>query len=244
MKKAKKKVIRIAIILFGLVLFLGIAHSIVLPQKTKCHLIKFYDFEKSGYIYYRKDVPKEIVKQLIETINQAEVRVRDFWGRKKSQPIFIYCNDKEDYRRFGSTYNTPACANMELVSYVVINKNGLNLDIISHELNHTELYARVGHIKRELEIPVWFDEGLAMQVDFRDSYSTDSLKKMSNNFTKFPDVRLMNTYKEFANGTEKEIHFNYATAKYEVENWYTDKRLKTFIENIRNGMSFNEAINK
>ena len=40
------------------------------------------------------------------------------------------------------------------------------------------------------------------------------------------------TYKIFANGTEEEVHLNYATAKYEVENWFTDKKLKELIENI------------
>ena len=244
MKEYKKKIIKTTATLFSLILLLGLLHAIVLPQQTNCHLIGFQNFKKDGNLYYRKGTPKDLVKQLKLGISQAEKRIISFWGKKKSYPTFIYCNNSEDYKKFGSYYESPACAHMEISSYIVINKNGVNLDIIAHELNHTELYSRIGHFKKELEIPAWFDEGLAMQVDLRKSYSTDTLKQLSNNFVNLPAIKEMRTYTSFSSGTNKEVHLNYATAKYEVKNWLKYNNLRNFIKNIEDGMSFNEAYDK
>ena len=164
-----------------------------------------------------------------------------FGGKELVNQFLFTATKSEDYRSFGSPFETPACAHLGINSFIVINKNGLDVDIISHELSYAELYARIGYMKRELEIPVWFDEGLAMQVDHRDSYSTDTLKLLSNNFYDLPRIKKMTTYQSFGSGTDEEIQLNYGAAKYEVKNWYTDKKLKMLIKKIKGGVNFCDA---
>lgn len=171
--------------LFTLLVILAIAsigHALVLPQATPCLFIDLYDFEKEGSIYFRKNVDREKREEIKSLITRSGVRVATFWGAKTSNPKFIYCNTDQDYLNFGSPFLTPAAAVMHLGSYVIIGKKGVDLDIISHELAHTELFERIGPMNRALDIPVWFDEGLAMQVDHRSYYSIDTLKVLSGNF--------------------------------------------------------------
>lgn len=224
-----------------LVLTVSLAHAFVFPQQTRCILIDYYEFENEGQLYYRPGLDEEIKNDIMLKIKEAEKRMVGFWGENLSQPIFIYCQNDEDYKKFGVPFMTPAAAHMKWGAYVIISKSGVNLDIIAHELSHTELYERIGFFNREFKIPTWFDEGLAMQVDHRDYYSIDTLRVKSNNFKELPDVKKMNSYAQFGNGTRKEVMLNYSTAKYEVSKWYTPEKLKNFVDKINSGSSFDDS---
>jgi len=236
MKRLKTLIALITILLTSL----GITHAFVFPQQTRCILIDYYDFEQEGNLYFRKGIDVETKLKLEALIEQAELRVADFWGEKKSNPKFIYCESDEDYMMFGVPVMTPASANMKLGAYVVISKTGVDLDIISHEISHTELFERIGFFNREFKMPSWFDEGLAMQVDLRDYYSSDALKAISNNFKELPEVTKMSSNMEFWEGSREQVMLNYATARYEVGNWYTSDKLKHFIKSINSGVGFEE----
>ena len=216
-------------------------HSFALPQATKCLFVDFYPFEKEGKIYFPKGLSYEQKAELKNLIILAENRVAKFWGEKKTDPKFIFCNTQELYQKFGSHYPSPAAAIMHIGSYVVISNDGVDLDIISHELSHTELFERIGAWNRTFKIPVWFDEGLAMQVDHRSYYSLDTLKVLSNGFQSLPDVKSMDNYSQFGSGTREEVMMNYRAAKYEVAKWYSPEKLDSFIDAINEGNSFNEA---
>ena len=207
-----------------LVVILGISsigHALVMPQTTRCMFIDLYDFEKEGQVYFRPEIDKEKRAQIHELIKQAEMRVETFWRGREATPKFIYTDSDEEYTKFGAPFPTPAAAVMHFGSYVVINQNGVDLDIISHELSHVELFARIGMINRSFKIPVWFDEGLAMQVDHRSYYSIDTLQVLSNNFQDLPDVQQMQDYGTFGSGTREEVMMNYRTSKYVISKWYT-----------------------
>lgn len=241
----KKRIIKR--VFFVISLFLvsaGMIHAMVFPQETRCIFVDVYDFERNGSLYYRNNVSSETISQLKEIIEAAEIRVSQFWGEKTVEPKFIYCQDDEDYKKFGVPFMTPACANMKLGSYIVISKTGIDLNIISHEISHTELFNRIGFFNRVRKIPIWFDEGLAMQVDLRDYYSVDSLKAKSDGFKNLPKIEKMTSYKQFGSGTNKEVMLNYSTAKYVVNNWHSNKKLIQFINGINNGKSFDEAYKK
>lgn len=224
-----------------ILLISAIGHAFVLPQATKCLFVDFYDLDKEGNIYFEKGFTDAEKDEILKLISQAESRVASFWGEKTVEPKFIFCKSMELYHTFGSPYPSPASAVMHFGSYVVVNEDGMDLDIISHELSHTELFERVGLINRSLKIPVWFDEGLAMQVDYRDYYSIDTLEVLSNGFQNLPDVKSMSGYDEFGAGTREEVMMNYRTSKYEVANWHSKEVLNNFISKLNEGASFEEA---
>jgi len=201
-------------------------------------LIDWYDFEKDGLLYYRADIPLSKIDSLKSFIKKAETRVGNFWGSYNAAPYIIYCDNDADYKKFGNPSMTPAVSFMNIEASIVIHRSGLNLDVMAHELSHTELFARVGFVNRERKIPVWFDEGLAMQVDWRQTYALDSLEVWTDGFIDLPNVQGMISYRDFSRG---DIKLNYSTAKYEVGKWYTPEKLETFIDIINRGGSFNSA---
>ncbi len=239
--RALKVFKRTIFILFLLTITVGVAHAMVLSQATRCMLIDYYNFEKEGDLYYRAGLAPEKKEQLKQLISKAEERVALFWGERTAQPKFIYCENEEDFIKFGAPSHVPAAAILTFKSYVVINQNGVNLDILSHEISHTEFFERIGLINRELKIPTWFDEGLAMQVDLRGYYSLEELKKSTNNLEKLPDMNQYNSADKFFSGSHDEVILKYRTAKYEVGQWYSPVKLEKFIANIKEGYSFEEA---
>lgn len=230
--------------LFILLAVLGITtvgHALALPQATRCLFIDFYDFERSGRLYYRPDTSPEKMRELEQLIAMADERVASFWGNRASNPKIIFCENAEDYSTFGSAFSTPAATIMHIRPFIVLSGEGVDLDIIAHELAHAELFAQVGILNNTFQLPVWFHEGIAMQVDDRAYYSIDTLAAKTDGFQNLPDVKAMKTYAQFGHGTREEVMLHYMTAKYEVRNWYTPNKLKQFILDLDRGLSFEAA---
>ena len=241
MRKAKKVIIRVSIILF-LILLLSVAtHYILFPQQTTCMLVQFSDIKKENNIYYNRNVTREKVNTLKWIIQQSCIRSDSFWQFKTCDPIFIYCDTEAEFKKFGSPYNVPAITHLKLGEYIVISPDGISLDILSHEITHAELYYRTGFYKHQFKIPTWFDEGLAMQVDYRDLYSEDTLAAKTNHYQTMPDVTAMFTGKQFQSGTTENIMLHYMTAKHIVHQWYTREKLADLLDKINAGKSFAEA---
>ena len=118
----------------------------------------------------------------------------------------------------------------------------MDLDIIAHEISHAEFYERIGFYKFNFKIPSWFKHGLAMQNDYRDYYSDDTLKVKSDNFKNLPAIKSFKSDGQFYAGSREQIMLNYMAAKHEVKNWYTKEKLKKFLKEINSGKTFEEVI--
>jgi len=121
----------------------------------------------------------------------------------------------------------------------MIGPNGQNVDVVAHELIHVEIHHRVGWLQRWLQVPAWFDEGVAMQVDYRSRYELPA-EAIPN----AAGVRELNTFSEFFSGDEKKVVSNYARAKYVVASWLTrigEKSLYQRLERMKRGESFEKA---
>ncbi|NLR93802.1 hypothetical protein [Flammeovirga agarivorans] len=235
-----KKIVKVSLILLVILMSTMAIHAIAMPQLSRCLVIDAYEFKQVGNLYYRPDVSEEKITALNTMLEQAKERNLEFWGNNTASPKFIYCDTDDDYRRFGSPMMTPAGTHPHFQSYVIISREGLNLDILAHEICHAELSARVGFVTRALKLPVWFDEGVAMQIDHRNYYSLDSLAVKSNQFTELPDIENMGPA-QFWGGNHSDIRMNYLTAKYKIQQWDPEQNLSLFIKKINEGASFEEA---
>ena len=107
-------------------------------------------------------------------LNQAEQRVAAFFGTTKSKP-WIRCPVRPRLgvgAGIGATFISPG-----LPSVILLGPDGAgSVDVIAHEWAHAEIAQRVGGLRRNLLMPVWFDEGLAMQVDWRAHFETAALR--------------------------------------------------------------------
>ena len=201
-------------------------HYLIFPQESKSILIDFSNFEKDGRLYFKPNTPQNTIDTLKNLIQQASLRIDSFWGTKTGNPKFIYCDTDEDFKKYGTTKHVPAATQLKLGSYIIISKEGIDLDIIAHEMAHAAFFEQVGFYKRRFVIPTWFDEGLAMQVDYRACYSENSFKRETNNCKNVPDVTQLTTGTQFYEGTLEQIMLNYSTAKHEVKNWYSKEKLE------------------
>ena len=240
MKKGNRFKKTILILLTPL-LGLAIIHFIVFPQQTRSILIGFSSFQKEGSLYFNPKTAKPYRDSLQTYIEKGRLRLIDIWGEQQCKPLYIYCYDKASFEKYGSPFPVPALTHIKLGARIVISEEGVDQDIIAHEMMHAELYQRIGFFKWSSKIPSWFDEGLAMQNDYRNYYSEDTLKALSDNFKNLPDLRTLETGAQFNSGSREKIMFNYMTAAHEIRKWYTKEKLEKFIKAMNDGKSFEEA---
>lgn len=242
MTKSRKLIVRVLLIVIIIIPVSAFAHFILFPQKTRSILIPYSDFKKVGRLYFNSSTPLKKIDSIQSLIESAARRIASFLGDQKSNPIVIYCEQAEDFKKFGSPFLVPAVTHVIFNSYIVLSNEGAELDIIAHECTHAELYTQLGFYNWTFKIPRWFDEGLAMQNDYRNYYSEDTLKAKSDNFRNLPDLKNLKTGKQFSeDGTREQIMLNYMAAKHEVKKWYTREKLNKFIKDINAGKSFEEA---
>ncbi|HEX4812520.1 MAG TPA: hypothetical protein VFV66_07180 [Nonomuraea sp.] len=96
-------------------------------------------------------------RQVVEAVEQANKRVRDFFGGRASTPDILVCLAENCYRRIGGGRERGIAV---LNRSVMLSPRGVDPVIASHELTHVELHARLD----DAEVPQWFDEGLAVLV--------------------------------------------------------------------------------
>jgi hypothetical protein len=116
-----------------------------------------------------------------------------------------------------------------------------------------ELFQRLGWWKSEFQKPAWFDEGLALMVDYRYSHR----EKKSRHFgylidwdrritRGFPAIALdeLHTLSDFSKGNAQRKVFAYVTAGMEVSRWLEVSGVEgvhELIGNIRRGETFDRA---
>lgn len=171
----------------------------------------------------------------IELISMAKIRIQRTFGIPQSTPIVIFLNDRADYwplklNEYGSTQfiGKKVC--------VFVGPKGQNIDVVAHELMHAEIAYRVGYWHRLTELPAWFDEGLAMQVDYRSRYD---LSNGTN--TDSESVKKLWYARDFFIDNDEQLTKNYASAKYQVARWVTyvgNKSVYSQLERIKNQESF------
>jgi hypothetical protein len=242
MKKFKKIIRKFFLIFIIIIPVSAFAHFIFFPQQTRSILIDYSNFKKDGRLYFNSNTPQNKIDTLKSLLDLASMRIAAFWGQQTCNPKYIYCDSDDDFKKFGSLYPVPALTHIKLGSCIVISNQGIDLDILAHEISHAEFYERIGFYNWSFKIPRWFDEGLAIQNDNRNYYSEDTLKFKSNNYKNLPDVKKLKTGKQFnEEGSHEQIMLNFMTAKHEVKNWYTKEKLDKLIKDINSGKNFEEA---
>jgi hypothetical protein len=225
-----------------LTIILAIAHSLLFPQETRSILIGFSYFRDHGRrVYSRAQTPEVKIDSLKSLIDRASIRIKDFWGEQRGDPKFIYCASEDDFKEYAINPAAPAVTYLKLGAVIVLSNSAMDVDIIAHELSHVELYERIGFYRFTYKIPAWFKHGLAMQNDYRNYYSEDTLRARTDNFLNLPDVRIDTTDAQFYSGSQDQVMLRYMAAKHVVRDWYTPEKLRRLIADLNSGKGFREA---
>ncbi len=160
--------------LWPILFIIPVAMLVALPQLWRCEAIGQSDaFVRlrvgSAVVFVSRDTPPVRQRQLWADIRLAQARIQSFWGQQRGQAVLIYCHSSTQYGRYCAGGEGAGCSlGMPWGhSFVVLGPDGGNPDVIAHELCHDELYARLGWWTLKRQVPQWFNEGLALLVDYR-----------------------------------------------------------------------------
>ncbi len=212
-------------VVFG-ILAAGVAATRI--DAVACTLIEFSDLELiTPGVYVDRETTFEQRRALLATYDEAKQRVAKTFGALTATPVIIAGRSMVAIERFSDneyarTVFTP------MNCFIVLGPKGHDIDIIAHELVHAELFHRVGYWNRTLEIPVWFDEGAAMQVDYRERY--DVRRYRGNQVL---DKSALQFSRQFFSGDDEQLTAHYSLAKEEVRRWLEAAGPGAFYELLR-----------
>jgi hypothetical protein len=170
---------------------------------------------------------------------ESRKRIANTFGEPVAEPILVYLSHANSFgffklNAFGSTQflGSRAC--------VMIGPKGQSVDVVAHELMHAEIHHRVGFWHRFMNIPTWFDEGLAMQVDYRSQFALVAEDEHAKD-----TVRQLTSSRLFFNSDKKMVVSNYAKARALVADWVVKVGKDSVyprLEQLRDGKSFEDVI--
>lgn len=146
----------------------------------------------------------------LSLLSGARARIGTTFDAPRATPLVVFFQDPQLFwplkvNVYGSTsfVGSRTC--------VLVGPEGHNLDVVAHELMHAELAERVGYWQRLTDIPTWFDEGVAMQVDLRSKFDVPQRPAIDTSY-----VRQLTSNWRFSDPDGELLTRNYASAKAEV----------------------------
>lgn len=220
---------------FTLALASATTFAFALPGPTACMLVGVTALHalSDGSLTDSESAADQ--QRYVQLTRDARARIEGTFGAAESKPILVFFNHPNGFGPFrlnahGSTQfiGSRAC--------IMVGPKGQSVDVVAHELMHAEIHHRVGYLKRFLQLPTWFDEGVAMQVDHRPRY-TLSPQDAQN----VDDVRGLTTFSSFFTGDEQTVVRHYAAAKQVAAAWLSTvgpASLYARLQRMRDGESF------
>ena len=163
-------------------------------------------------IYIDRSLSASERDQILANHAQALARVSDIYGDAIARPKLIFAGTAETVQDLGISPFPARSYLMPWGEYSVFGPGNGTVDIIAHELVHSEIVVRLGYFTYQRAVPAWFNEGAAMQVDFRHDRAWSYIQEDRE----LPPVSVIASAGEFFSG-DRALH--YAAAKVEVETW-------------------------
>ena len=246
MKSKKRKSFLIIIILVLVALVAAAVYFFQFNQYGYIMTIPYRSAftEIADHVYINKTNARDH-QEILDLIKQAEERDRSFWGdlRYLDETFFIICDDENLIRKIGEDHGTVTISFPSEKHYICISDEYLELDILAHEITHAELHTRLS-AKAQKRIPTWFDEGIALQNDYREKYSEAQWITQTDNGKNAVALEDMDTPSEFYAGEAKDRRFRYLNAKHELDVWMTShgqQGLLELLDRLNGGADFTTA---
>ena len=239
MKKKICLIISILLILgvAGVIQFTQFGYLMTVPYRSAFTEIADHVYINQNYSGNRQE--------LLGMIEQSEERVKAFFGDLyyMDETTFIICDDNGLIRKLGEDHGTVCVDFPSEKRYICISDEYLELDILAHEITHAELRSRLS-AEAQKAIPTWFDEGLALQNDYREQYSEAQWIAQTDNGENTVALEDMDTPAEFYAGEGEDRRFRYLNAKHELDVWMTvhgQHGLLELFDKLNGGADFTTA---
>jgi len=222
-----------------------------------CQTIAFSSFEKvNERLYVSPQIDASQRERMEVAVGQARQRIDVFWGKSVGQATLILCGNPEEYQKYCHSSEGAGCSlgTPWGDSYLVLNPYGLNVDVVSHEMCHNELFTRLGWWITTTEVPQWFNEGLALMLDRRFVPETDPMKRylsykdewlyLTHGAQEVLELQDLKSMGGFFRGNQRRVMLAYMSAGMEVSYWLLltgPKSIHALLDNLRRGGDFTQT---
>ena len=166
---------KLKLYLLFLIIFLLILGGVTQRHALACEFIEYSKYSEIApdvFVSASFDINEK--ENLLSTIDSAKSRISSTFGMMTSNPKAVVVANKNEASNFGANlfgraFLTP------MGQCIILGPNGQNIDVIAHEYTHAEFHHRVGWLKYMLDVPIWFNEGIALLVDFRKPYLLENI---------------------------------------------------------------------
>jgi len=197
----------------------------------------FGDTKLKDQVFVASDGSPGQFEGVVELLSSAANCIGEMYGRPESKPIFVFTVDAEAARRWGAN-ETASMHRLPWGACIIIGPQGRNIDVIAHEWLHAEIQHRVGFWNFLKEIPVWFDEGAALTLDYREPFIPPNIDLPGR---KINEVKHLISGRDFFSG---DIRENYQAARMAVIPLINNKSFFQDLERIADGESFDAVFLK
>jgi len=184
-----------------------------------------------GGIFIDPGIPDAETDTLMALVASALERIDSVYGVATSKPRLLITADAEMAAKWGAN-DTASMHRLPWRSCIVIGPRGKNVDVIAHEWLHAEIQHRVGFWRVLNEIPVWFDEGAALTVDYRKPFMPENIDLSDSEIAA---VRNLKKARDFFSGNTR---LNYQAARIAVEPLIQSERFFADLDRVSAGESF------
>lgn len=150
------------LVLLGFAAYAGL-HS---DELRRAWILNFDMHERVPGILVSDALHGEDARAYAELVVAGRLRAEEWFGPLQNQATIVVVHDNDLRLNLGMpqpfTWNPLEQGNQR----AYVGPRGLSVDVIAHLVAHAEIKARAG-LDRWPDLPAWFDEGLATQVDRR-----------------------------------------------------------------------------
>lgn len=218
--------------IFFIVVTFVLAGAFLQRHTLACQLLPVLNYQQiDNQVFLGADISSERAEDIWGLITSASERIEMVYGAPASKPRMLVTSNSKLASKWGANA-TASMHRMPWRSCIVIGPDGQNVDVIAHEWLHAEIQDRVGFFRFLSEIPVWFDEGSALTLDYRAPFLPDNID-LSN--TEVQSVKRLVKGRNFFSG---DVRRNYQAARLAVEPLIVAERFFDDLGRVSLGESF------
>ncbi len=229
-----------SLLFFAFIAFTHVGYLISIPYRGFTRIQS-----RNNFIYIDSKDPLDI-EQAFLMVEQAQDRLSQFWGAPENTARIIIARDEKKLARMGFNAGSVLGNTMSFTAtsqYIVLSLNGRSVNAIAHELMHAEFSRRLnsGRFFASVYAPLWFDEGLALQNDFRSEYDETAWALITNDGETVPDFQKLADHDAFYVNDREALRYHYIASRHEVGQWlkqHGKTRLGLLIDGLRDGQPF------
>ena len=228
---------------FGIVVFMMAATLVLIGgifqrHAIACDILPFMNYQRlSSEVFLSGDFSEPQAQIIKELIDSASGRISRVYGKPISKPRFIITADTQSAANWGAN-ETATMHRMPWRSCIIIGPKGQNVDVVAHEWLHAEIQSRVGFFRFIKEIPVWFDEGAALTLDYRKPFLPENIDLPAEEVISVKNLKSGKSF--FSNN----IRQNYQASRVAVEPLIRPKKFFNDLDKIASGESFENVFLK